>query len=194
MLYELRVQQQPVPNPPADASSVRWVLLEIVNQTPAEPPPNGASLTATTPQPDTPPHTGTSVQKTVFIGPQLVECTGVAPQQCMLMREQPDDPWMLMYDPIEGFTFAPGYTYELRVEQQPVPYPPADGSSLRWLLLEIVNQTPEEPLPSRASLSITSHQAGDPLDVGVPVVVTGTGQGLFEGNVVVYVLDNQGTV
>jgi hypothetical protein len=33
--YELRVLKTPVPNPPADASSINWTLVEVVSKTPA---------------------------------------------------------------------------------------------------------------------------------------------------------------
>lgn len=80
--------------------------------------------------------------KTLFIGPELVECTGVAPQQCMQVREDPNADYQLFYSSIEGFTFEPGYEYELLVRVDTVANPPADGSSLKYTLIEVVNQTP----------------------------------------------------
>lgn len=80
--------------------------------------------------------------KTLFVGPELVECVGVAPQQCMQVREDPNADYGLFYNQIEGFTFEPGNEYELRVNVETIANPPADGSSLRYTLIEIVNQTP----------------------------------------------------
>ncbi len=82
--------------------------------------------------------------RTLFVGPELVECTGVAPQMCMQVRNSPDEEYTFFYQQIEGFTFEPGYEYELLVEVTEVANPPADGSSLSFRLVEIVNQTPVE--------------------------------------------------
>ncbi|MCZ7672694.1 MAG: DUF4377 domain-containing protein [Chloroflexi bacterium] len=45
------------------------------------------------------------------------------------------------YNPIVGFTFEPGYEYELKVMVETVENPPADGSSLRYTLVEVVSKT-----------------------------------------------------
>ena len=80
-------------------------------------------------------------QKTLFVGPNLVDCVGVAPQKCMQVKENPEDPWKLFYDQIEGFEYEEGYLYELKISQEVVPNPPADSSSLKLKLEEIVSQT-----------------------------------------------------
>lgn len=83
---------------------------------------------------------GSSTGTTLYVGPYQVPCTGVAPQMCMLTREDPKDDWTLFYDQIEGFEYEPGYQYELLVQKQEVENPPADASSIRWTLLEIVSK------------------------------------------------------
>jgi len=81
-------------------------------------------------------------EKTLYVGPELVDCTGVGPMQCMLVKENLEDEYQLFYSEIEGFTFEPGYTYELRVLVEPVANAPADASSLKYTLIEVVNQEP----------------------------------------------------
>lgn len=79
--------------------------------------------------------------ETLYINSELVECEGGAgPQQCMQVRRGRDEPWELFYDQIEGFVFEPGFTYELRVETRAVDNPPADASSLRYMLVEVVDK------------------------------------------------------
>ncbi len=78
---------------------------------------------------------------TLFVGPELVDCVGVAPQQCLQVRENPEDNYQLFYDQIEGFDFAPGFEYELRVRREPVADPPADGSTFRYALVEEVSRS-----------------------------------------------------
>jgi heat shock protein HslJ len=80
-------------------------------------------------------------EKTVYVGPVKVDCVGVAPQTCMLVKESPNDKWGLYYDQIEGFDYEPGYEYELRIVEEKVDNPPADASSIRWVLVEVVSKT-----------------------------------------------------
>ena len=80
-------------------------------------------------------------EKTLYVGPNLVDCVGVATQKCMQVREKPEDPWKLFYDQIEGFQYEEGYLYELKVTETPVANPPADSSALKLTLVEIVDQT-----------------------------------------------------
>ncbi|MCB8984580.1 MAG: META domain-containing protein [Ardenticatenaceae bacterium] len=79
---------------------------------------------------------------TLYVGPELVDCTGVAPQQCMQVKEDPNAEYTLFYGQIEGFTFEPGYEYELQVRAESVENPPADGSSIKYTLIDVVSQTP----------------------------------------------------
>jgi len=80
-------------------------------------------------------------EKTVYVGPYLVECEGVAPQQCMLVKDDPEGDWTLFYDRIEGFDYEEGYEYELLVSEQEIDNPPADASSIKWTLVEVVSKT-----------------------------------------------------
>jgi heat shock protein HslJ len=82
---------------------------------------------------------------TLYVGPNREPCTGVAPQLCYLVKESPDGQYLLFYSAIEGFEFEPGFEYELLVNKQTVPNPPADASSFRWTLIEVVSKTPVEP-------------------------------------------------
>jgi hypothetical protein len=79
---------------------------------------------------------------TMDIAPQLVACVGVAPQQCLRVREHPDTAWTLFYTGIEGFQFEPGFEYTIRVAVRRISDPPADGSSLAYRLLSILRKVP----------------------------------------------------
>ncbi|WP_420629039.1 META domain-containing protein [Candidatus Leptofilum sp.] len=79
--------------------------------------------------------------KTLFVGPELVDCVGVAPQKCMQVKDSLDGEWTLFYDQIVGFEYEPGFEYELRVTETEIENPPADGSSIEVALVEIVSKT-----------------------------------------------------
>ena len=84
----------------------------------------------------------TSEELTLFVAAEKIECVGVAPMECLQVRFGEDGETQLFYQGIDGFIFVPGYEYELRVLRTEVENPPADGSSLAYTLLEIVNQAP----------------------------------------------------
>jgi len=84
---------------------------------------------------------GGSAEKTVYVGPRQVDCVGVAPQKCLLVKEKPGDDWTMYYDQIQGFDYEPGYEYELRIVEEEIENPPADASSIRWTLVEVVSKT-----------------------------------------------------
>lgn len=80
-------------------------------------------------------------EKTIFVGAEKVECEGVGPQECLLVKESVDGDWELFYDEIVGFTWEAGFEYELRIRVDQVENPPADGSSILWTLLDVVAKT-----------------------------------------------------
>ena len=82
-----------------------------------------------------------SGEKTLYVGPYLVDCVGVAPQKSMLVKEKQEEDWTLFYDQIAGFDYEPGYEYALTVKEEKVENPPADASSLRVTLVEVVDKT-----------------------------------------------------
>ena len=81
------------------------------------------------------------------MGPSLVDCEGVAPQKCMQVKEDPKGEYTLFYGQIEGFDYAEGYEYELVVREEKIENPPADAANFKWMLVEVVSQTPAQPTP-----------------------------------------------
>ncbi len=59
-----------------------------------------------------------TVDKTVYISPKSVDCVGVAPRQCLQIKENLEDKWTLFYESIEGFNYEPGYLYQLIISQK----------------------------------------------------------------------------
>ncbi len=134
--------------------------------------------------------------KTLFVAAERVECVGVAPMMCLQVREDPADEWQLFYDEIEGFEYEAGFEYELAVREETVENPPADGSSVRTILVAVVSKTPvgtsgdssvpdeAEPLLDREWV-LTGYGQPDslqtPLD-DTTVTLTFAGDGSFSGN------------
>ena len=114
----------PVPVPSAEASAEPVVAAAPV--TPPEGPDAAAPSEANV--------------KTLFVDEALADCMGESPMKCLRVRESESADWTLHYGDIEGFTHEAGYRYELRVKVTEVPNPPADGSSLRHELVEVVSK------------------------------------------------------
>ena len=74
-----------------------------------------------------------------------VDCVGEMEGTCLLVQEGDmigTENWenFYYYDSIEGFTYEPGFVYGLIVKKIEVENPPADGSSIRYVLESIVSK------------------------------------------------------
>ncbi|MCD4501595.1 META and DUF4377 domain-containing protein [Chromobacterium vaccinii] len=78
--------------------------------------------------------------KFIYVAAERKACTGVAPMQCLQVRADKSKPWELHYGEIEGFRPEPGVAYRLRIKEVKVDNPPADASSIRWILDLVVEQ------------------------------------------------------
>ncbi len=130
---------------------VHWLFTTIffliaVACTPILPttPETGGSIPSGSTPVDTPaPTTGSETEElTLYIAPERVDCVGVAPQQCLQVKESAADEYELFYQGIDGFVFVPGYLYELRVQRMERENPPADASRYLYSLIEVVSRTP----------------------------------------------------
>ena len=77
----------------------------------------------------------------LWIGPERVECEGVAPMMCLQVAESEDGDYQLFYDTIEGFDYQEGTSYVIDVSITEVENPPADASGLQYTLVEIVEES-----------------------------------------------------
>jgi len=85
---------------------------------------------------------GTEVVR-MWIEPDLVDCVGVAPMECMQVAYSEGGDSQLFYDSIEGFEHEEGTAYVLDVRVSEVADPPADGSSLAYTLVTVVSAVPQ---------------------------------------------------
>lgn len=81
------------------------------------------------------------IEREIQVAHFLSPCVGVGPQQCLNVRESAEAAWTLWYDPIEGFEHEAGYEYRLMISETNVENPPADASSIRWTLIEVLEKT-----------------------------------------------------
>lgn len=79
-------------------------------------------------------------RKLVYVSAETRPCSGVGRMTCLQIREKPGDRWQLHYGGIEGFTPHPGIEYRLRIIEEKIANPPADASSIRWTLDQVIEQ------------------------------------------------------
>lgn len=78
---------------------------------------------------------------------------------CLQVRDRPDGEWSLWYAGIEGFDFKPGFLYELQIDECKVAQPPADGSSIRWVLKRVTRAGGYPPNAATISSIVTRMRA-----------------------------------
>lgn len=59
-------------------------------------------------------------ERELVIAPAPVACFGDPPATCLSVSEPDGDRWQMRFDEIDGFTYEPGYTYEVDVTEPPV--------------------------------------------------------------------------
>jgi hypothetical protein len=66
-------------------------------------------------------------------------CQGITQLLCLVTHDSDNDVNSFFYDSIEEFNFVWGHTYQLSVKITEISNPPADGSSLKYELKEIIS-------------------------------------------------------
>jgi hypothetical protein len=76
----------------------------------------------------------------ITIASEQRSCTGVALQECMLVKEEDDSNWTYFYTNIEGFDYEPGYEYVLEIRRQQRENPAQDQSNFRYILVKEISK------------------------------------------------------
>ncbi|MCW3161137.1 DUF4377 domain-containing protein [Chryseobacterium oryctis] len=82
-----------------------------------------------------------SNEKTFIVGAETADCTGIVRMKCLQIKENASENWSNFYSNIEGFSYEPGYEYVLKVKTENIPNPPADGSSIKYILIKQISKT-----------------------------------------------------
>lgn len=88
-----------------------------------------------------------STEETILVNYKLVDCQGVGEMKCMEIKNADNtnslEGWTLFYSSIKGFTYEPGYLYTLKIKKTELDpkMVPADGSTLEYSLIEMIDKT-----------------------------------------------------
>ena len=77
---------------------------------------------------------------TMQVADHYQDCTGVGPMKCLLVKIDGATNWTYHYFGIEGFAYEEGFEYKLTVRREKIKNPPADGSSIRYVLVKVIEK------------------------------------------------------
>jgi heat shock protein HslJ len=86
-------------------------------------------------------------EKVFWINSTKLPCQGVGPMTCLQIQEGAEieeGKWLNFFSNIEGFDYKSGNIYRIKVNvEQLTPPIPADASSLRYTLIEVISEKPD---------------------------------------------------
>ncbi|MDN3706765.1 DUF4377 domain-containing protein [Myroides ceti] len=118
-----------------------------------------------------------------IIASQQADCTGVAPQKCLLVKKGNATEWEYFYSTIEGFNYEPNYEYRIKVKEEKLANVPADASSIKYSLVKQMSKTAKtsENLPVVMSQTQKEYQCtAKVLEVQKESIGRGAAQGKME--------------
>lgn len=80
----------------------------------------------------------------IHVAPYTQSCTGVAPQECLIVSFEDRNELSFFYSGIDGFDFEEGFEYTLRVNVTERKNVPADAPALEYELVEVIQQFPAQ--------------------------------------------------
>ena len=90
----------------------------------------------------------------LWVNSYQVDCTGAGKMKCMLIQKGEainEDGWQNFYSRIEGFEYEPGYLYKLKVKEERLENVPADASSIKYMLVEVMEKKEDRRLKVNGS-------------------------------------------
>lgn len=84
---------------------------------------------------------GQSKTEDWFVADKMVNCTGSAPQKCLVVRKTDSPDWMYFYSTIQGFKFRENYTQKIRVRITPRKNAPQDASAFDYRLIKTLSRS-----------------------------------------------------
>ncbi|MCL7762158.1 DUF4377 domain-containing protein [Polaribacter sp. Z014] len=78
--------------------------------------------------------------KTLIIASTKVDCVGVDPQKCLLIREVDKQNWEYFYDSIIGFNYEEGFEFEILISEEEIENSLQDASSIKTTLIKVISK------------------------------------------------------
>jgi LCP family protein required for cell wall assembly len=100
-----------------------------------------------------------ATERTIYVGPQLVDCAGTGQRQCLQLREGVSGGWFYLNGGIEGFQYEEGYEYELQILEEPAEKSADGGATVGLTLIQVVNKIPVDLAASDVVELVTTGSA-----------------------------------
>lgn len=115
-------------------------------------------------------------EKVIWVNSSKLPCEGVGPMTCLHIQEGEEieeSKWLNFFSNIEGFDYKPGNVYRIKVNvAQLAPPIPADASSLKYSLVEVISQKPDLTLRITGIWKIESiGEMQNPTGMGKPLTL-----------------------
>lgn len=82
---------------------------------------------------------------TLIVASKRIDCIGEGTLKCFLIKRNENlQNWEYLYPPIHGFTYETGYEYKIVIEEEEIENPPADASSIKYTLLEVISKAKKD--------------------------------------------------
>ncbi len=95
--------------------------------------------------------TAPAAHHSLIVAPETAPCAEDSEETCLQVKYQPDEDWVLLSTPIQGFEYQPGYRYTLMVEELDVLPPGTDAANVQYALVEIQEKTEVETMSAGLS-------------------------------------------
>jgi len=89
------------------------------------------------------------IENIYWVNSSKIDCVGVAPTTCLQIQRGESlkqNSWEFFYSTIEGFKYQPGYIYKLNIKEENIDNPPADASSIKYTLIEVMEKKRDKRL------------------------------------------------
>lgn len=77
---------------------------------------------------------------TYYVASEKADCQTMIKTKCLQIKENEADDWEFFSSTIEGFNYEQGYEYKIEVRKEPIENPPADASSIRYILVKEISK------------------------------------------------------
>jgi heat shock protein HslJ len=78
--------------------------------------------------------------KIIYVADTLVDCMDTASEKCLQIKENEEDEWTLLNQPIEDFNHKEGVIQKIEVNIKKIKNPPADSPAFKYKFVRLINE------------------------------------------------------
>jgi len=94
--------------------------------------------------------------KILYVAETLADCKNIVGEKCLQVKENKEDAWTVLNQPIEGFDFKEGVIQKIEVRIKKIKNPPANGPVFKYKFVRLIEEVVVVPF----SLIMDQSHAG----------------------------------